>query len=376
MLIMIQKPNFSIAQVGPYPPPYGGVSVHIKRLHQRLKQDKINSQVYCDPNWVDNYKLDIQPRKLIIQKPWSYFSWLFEPGYKVDAKIIHLHYAWCGFAPSVVAMLTKGKKIIITAHNQMEKEDGNGLSLFKRLAGQALVRSSSVYWIAVSERVRSLLSTRGVSAERLCVIPAFLPPDPVGELLPEYPPGIQKFIRAHTPLLSAYGFRLWLDSDGQDVYGFDLCIDLLRALKTEYPHIGLIICVPDVQLHDYYAKLKQRISEYDLVNNVMFITEPLEEAYPLWKASDVYIRPTNTDGDSIAVREALSLEVPVVASDASPRPDGVVLFSCRNLASFLSAVRKVLQESDAIKHMLSKSKLKDNYVDILALYKQVAASRP
>jgi len=43
-------------------------------------------------------------------------------------------------------------------------------------------------------------------------------------------------------------------------------------------------------------------------------------------ASDVFLRPTLEDGDSISVREALALGVPVVASRAGTRPDGALLF--------------------------------------------------
>jgi glycosyltransferase involved in cell wall biosynthesis len=43
-------------------------------------------------------------------------------------------------------------------------------------------------------------------------------------------------------------------------------------------------------------------------------------------ACDVFLRPTLEDGDSISVREALSLGVPVVASRVGARPAGAILF--------------------------------------------------
>ena len=38
------------------------------------------------------------------------------------------------------------------------------------------------------------------------------------------------------------------------------------------------------------------------------------------RLTDVLLKPTNTDGDAISVREALYLGVPVVASDVVERP--------------------------------------------------------
>ena len=38
--------KFKIALIGSYPPPYGGVSVHIQRLHSNLLKNNIQSHVY------------------------------------------------------------------------------------------------------------------------------------------------------------------------------------------------------------------------------------------------------------------------------------------------------------------------------------------
>jgi hypothetical protein len=46
----------------------------------------------------------------------------------------------------------------------------------------------------------------------------------------------------------------------------------------------------------------------------------------LMSACDVFLRPTLEDGDSISVREALALGVPVVASRVGARPAGAILF--------------------------------------------------
>jgi glycosyltransferase involved in cell wall biosynthesis len=62
-------------------------------------------------------------------------------------------------------------------------------------------------------------------------------------------------------------------------------------------------------------------------------------------ASDVFVRPTFTDGDSISVREALSLGIPVIASDCVERPDGVVLFKTGNAGDLSGKLQCALVES-------------------------------
>jgi len=70
---------------------------------------------------------------------------------------------------------------------------------------------------------------------------------------------------------------------------------------------------------------------------------PSRSAPPVISRSDLFLRPTTTDGDAVSVREALELGVPVVASDAVPRPDAVVLYRAGDLADFVAKVREALE---------------------------------
>ena len=52
----------------------------------------------------------------------------------------------------------------------------------------------------------------------------------------------------------------------------------------------------------------------------------------------MFVRATLADGDSTSVREALSLGVPVVASDIGTRPAGAILFPPGDVEEMLSKV--------------------------------------
>jgi hypothetical protein len=62
--------------------------------------------------------------------------------------------------------------------------------------------------------------------------------------------------------------------------------------------------------------------------------------------SDIIVRPTNTDGDSLTIREGLFLNKKVLASDVVKRPEGVVLFKNRDLNDMEEKVEKLIQEKD------------------------------
>lgn len=70
----------------------------------------------------------------------------------------------------------------------------------------------------------------------------------------------------------------------------------------------------------YAADLKDIPAE-----RLTYIGEPTDFVEQL-RRHDIYLRPTATDGMSVAVLESLLEGVPVVASDTVPRPEGVVIY--------------------------------------------------
>jgi len=87
--------------------------------------------------------------------------------------------------------------------------------------------------------------------------------------------------------------------------------------------------------------MKQRISDKQIEENFLFQTKPCQ-MYPIIMKSDLFLRPTNTDGDAVSIREALHFKVPAVASDVCPRPEGTILFKCRDIDDLTSKVKEVL----------------------------------
>jgi len=360
--------DLSVAIVGAYPPPYGGVSVHVKRLHLRLAALNIPSRIYCQPSPAANPK-----RRDVVPAAWKFcwYGWLLEHGWRCDSSIVHFHDGWY-WAPAALAMLLRGKKVVMTFHNQRAGgEMWRSASWLERWASRRLVQHPRVGWVGVSQEVKRQLIEKGVPADRIVVAPAYIPPraDAPASSLPAY---VRGFLGTHSPVLSTYGWKLTIDGRGVDLYGFDHCIELTRSLKADFPKIGLAISLPQVSDADYFRELKARVGAYGLADDVLFITEGLDEVQVLWQASDVYVRATTTDGDAVAVREAMYLRVPVVASDASPRPDGAVLFPARDLAALTAAVREVLTHRAAHVRALESVEIEDNFPPVLKLYRAIA----
>ena len=133
----------------------------------------------------------------------------------------------------------------------------------------------------------------------------------------------------------------WRFHDGVDLYGFDLCIALVDEIRKDQPEAGLLLALAQVGHSTYLAKLQDEIARRGLGEYVHFMTGQ-RELWPLLKKASLLVRPTNTDGDAVSIREALHFGCPVVARDVVGRPEGTVLFASRNLGSLVAATKRVL----------------------------------
>lgn len=331
-----------ITQIGPYPPPYGGVSVHIQRLCHKLRAIGVASDVYCQPEHPGSPALGVHPRPRY-PRLLRRVGWMLDTPRRINADIVHFHELGVR-TPWAMGLLARGQRVLITVHNQeslLSRRWWPLSNLCPTLSTMMITRDRRTRWIAVSERIRAQLIQCGVDPSMIAVIPAYLPPPRDGNAV--LPGAISEFASVHRPLLSVYGTNFVLDARGIDLYGFDMCLDAVARMKPHFSRMGLVLCVPCCGRNSAYRRdLEARASRLNIRENIMFQTEPMPDASPLWDISDVYLRPSTTDGDAIAVREALALGVPVVASDASPRPGDVLLFPSRNLDVFVASIREAL----------------------------------
>ena len=359
--------DFSVALVGPHPPPYGGVSVHVERLHERLEALGISSRVYCQPSSEAKARGE---RVVHARLRFSWYCWVLEHAWRCDAGIVHFYEGW-RWAPAALVVLLRGKKVVMAFHNQrVTGEMWQRTPRLARWATRRLVRHPRAWWVGATQAVKGQLVEMGVDPARITVAPAYLPPRRGATTA--LPAPIRDFVGVHSPVLSTYAWQLSRDAQGVDVYGFDLCVGLVRSLREVFPRIGLVLRMSNVADAAYLDDLQARVAADGTKDHVLFTTAPLEDAQALWGASDVHVRATSTDGDAVAVREALDLRVPVVASDASVRPEGTVLFKTRDQEDLTRAVREVLTHHADHVRALQSVAVVDNFPPLLELYRAIA----
>ena len=359
-----RKDKLQIVLIGPYPPPYGGVSIHIQRLQGLLLTSGIQCVIYDVSPYPKNTK-----GVMNLRRPGSWLHLL-----NSTEEIVHIHNSGANLKkmlPLFALLKFRGKKAIITYHSL--RDNVQHFNWFKRKAMQIIFDIASHYIVANPEIKMKLLSL-GASAETISVIPAFLPPTITQQEIDKIPQEVLDFINSHSPVISAGAFRITF-YEGQDLYGIDMCIELCANLKNSYPQIGFVFCLPNVGDYDYLSKMKREIRDKNIENNFLFITQPLDEVYPIWRKSDIFVRPTVSDGDAVSLREALYLKTPSVASDVVLRPKGTVLFKNRNMEDFVASIKMVWDNYDYYKAKVESIEVENGLNKILKVYSSLANKR-
>jgi len=358
----MQLQECNIALVGTYPPPIGGVSIHVKRLKRALDGRNIPCVVYD----LDSTGTTDEPG---VVPTYSLFVWVIRHLLSGSEHIVHYHgHGWLSRF-MLLALKLRSKHTVFTFHSL--KENAESIHPMKRILAQLVLRYGD-HFIATGPDVKDGLMTLGASSSKISVIPPFLPPQRNDQVSEEIPCSVWSFIDQHHPLITANAHKL-VFHNGEDLYGIDMCVELCDFLRSSYPDIGLIFCLPDVGNQDYLIRIQRRIEELGLAQSFLIVNERIEY-YPILAQCDLLVRPTNTDSYGVSVAEALYLGVPAVASDVCKRPSGTVVFRSRDSEDFRRKVVSTLENS-SLKISLKENPLHDtDYLpDLLNVYSRVLA---
>lgn len=310
-------------QIGVLPPPLGGVSVYLYRLKKLRPQD-----LFIDVrNLAKVKKIQIAmcaKHEIVI--------------HGCDWRMIYLMH---------ISQPVRKTPYSIVLHGQGWLSDfKNSSGLYRKIIRSCLNHADSIQVVG-NHIKQSLLQIMPRLDDKIFVRNAFLPPPLEDEprILETYDEKVHKFIERHRPLIIANAFQLATWGDGIDLYGLDMCIELIHRLKKDYPQVGLLFALAnDKYRPEYYHQMKERIANYGIQENIYFLTNQ-HELWPLFRCGQLMVRPTCTDGFGVSIQEALVLGCKAVASDVCQRPMGTVVFQNRDMNDFECKVRSALAEN-------------------------------
>ncbi len=252
---------------------------------------------------------------------------------------------------------------MITIHGRSITESLHSRHFVCRLLTRWMLRQMDLIIACNPDIRRECLEQARLPPGKVRVIPAFVPPDL--QKVPEPPDYVRRFIDTHEPVLFAVGW-IGIRYRDMDVYGIDMLVTLVERLAEVRRDLGLIICAnggaPDA-IQATVRKCRQRVGD-----RVLLVTPALSDTTRVMQAADLFLRPTNTDGDAVSVREALYVGTPVVASDAVPRPEPCVVFETGDINAFTQAVSTALENLPRLREQTTHAHLSDSAGEIIQAY--------
>lgn len=329
-----RQQQFKVTLVGPLPPPYGGVSIHLMRLHAGLLQRRWQVEIVAAARTPPETTTACV---FVGNSPVKHVRAALRCG----SALAHVHDRISLLsAVSTVALRARGIPTVLTLHGEPRSllTRRQASDVFLRMA----IRSASRV-IAVSDHVAAQVRHH-VLPGRLHVIPAYLPPSPAE--IAHVPAEVAAWLSRtpEAPLLTALVYRILPPlASREDIYGLDSICRLVHDLTDRGYRVRLALLLAQdangAAERAFLVSSLQRLRA-DIGENLGFFVGAY--APPVIARTSVFLRPTLTDGDAVSVREALSFGVPVVASDVAPRPTGTIVFRRGSAEAFLNAVTSAL----------------------------------
>ena len=340
-----------IYNIGVYPPPIGGVSNHIKRLHDYLLERGRESFV------IDCSRTNKQGHRVMLSSPYALAAFLWRP-----RSVLHFHTT--GWKFTVLMFILSFRHVVVfSVHNERFTNQAAKLRGLRRRLLRLVYNRLTV----VTDNPACCRWWRDdLGLKRVVMIPEFIPSDQLSERDSEL---LRPYRDRFDILLGSNAFEIAFHN-GEDLYGLDILVEMLNELSRDR-NVGLLFLLPGRAHEEYLKIIERRVKDYGLQGRFVVVREPLEDATSLWRISDIVIRATNTDGNSLTVYEALYAGTPVIASDCVNRPDGVMLFKNRDVGDLARVVDDTINNLGYHKIRTAALKIENNAGKIDALYSEL-----
>jgi hypothetical protein len=216
----------------------------------------------------------------------------------------------------VIASRLFRTKSILTIHGNLGR-----FSKWKNFLRQLSIRCCDTPILLNESSYRTALKWNKNSIK----LAAFILPADDGELPDNVKQIIAKAKAEGKMVVATNAYKRVFDDSGNEIYGIDFLVNYFKS-KRNY-----LLCIsdPSGQYAETYADTH--------FENIVFISVP-HSFYRLVSISDIMLRDTSTDGDSLSVKEGLSSRKKVIVTDCVDRPDGVILFKYNDSGSLSKAL--------------------------------------
>jgi len=298
--------------VGPYPPPYGGIAMTVFDIQQYLLAHRMCHVEVLD---IGEGRATKNGETLRVTGPWDFIHQVMSfarKGYLIHLETNgHNFKSWISALICSAAGCLNGRKTIIAFGSGNLPAYLLQLNRWMRVVVKAVLGSAGVV-ICRNQNMVEAIQKVSEHHDRIEIVPGFMGLHT--RKLIDVPQNIKTFCDEHTPLIGA---TVTLEPE----YGASLALQAIQRLLPKHPRLGLVL----LGIGPEEAK---KLPEYAAMRSQVFPAGAVEAnvALSIMRQLGLFLRPTYFDGDSLSIREAIALGIPVVASNTGLRPTGVVLF--------------------------------------------------
>ncbi len=343
-----------VLQLGPYPPPHGGVQTNLVAIRRYLRErgivcPAINLTRHRRAETDDVYYPESAAQVVKLVR-------------RLRCDILHLHIGGhvserlLGLA--LVCCSMPGSKTVLTLHSGGYPTSPAGLTARPAtFRGFVFRRFDRI--IAVNEEIARMFRKFGVASEKIRVIAPHAVHAPQADV--KLPEPLASFYAAHDPVIVTV-------SGLEPQYDLALQIGAHAAVRERFPQAGLVIIGAGCD----EAELRELIARQPDAEHILLCGDvPHEATLRAISEGDIFLRTTLYDGDAISVREALHAGVPVIATDNGMRPAGVHLIPMSDAAALVAAVTARL--ADGVERQAQNVEPNDeNVAAVYKLYRELS----
>jgi glycosyltransferase involved in cell wall biosynthesis len=342
-----------VVQLGPYPPPEGGISRNYLAIRDELLKNGHRCSVIAIA------KSSRVAPEANVYHPANPFE-LIKTLRRLDYDVLHLHIG--GEIPARVLGLMAACGVLGRNKNVLTLHSG-GFALENIENAKPFSPVGAVFRlyrkvIGVNPLMLDLFEKYGVAKDKTRLIYPFVLRNPVENV--EIPLHLKEFAEKHSPFLLTVCLL-------EDTYDLFMQIEAMEKVLDKLPNAGLMI----VGSGSLEADLKRVIAEKSYRDRIFLTGDVVHEiTLHLINRADILLRTTKFDGDAIAVREALFLNTPVIATDNKMRPEGVNLIPIQDADALIKAIAITSKRGKPPK--TDKSDNWSNIEAVVRIYEEIA----
>ncbi len=351
-------PRLRVLLLGPYPPPHGGVEMNLVAIRDFL----LRRQIRCEVINLTRHRREEASGVYYPRNAIGVLRLLLN----LKADIIHLHIggevSWRLLVLGFVCSLFPGRKAVLTLHSGGYPSFPAGRAARPMsLRGFCFRRYDAL--IGVNQEIVRMFQRFGVPARKARLILPFALPSEVPDIA--LSPNLQRFFQAHCPVLLTV-------SGLEPEYDVPLQIETLGTFREIHPKAGLVI----IGTGSREEEIRKVIGAKPYGDHILLAGDiPHDAVVRAMSEADVFLRTTLYDGDSIAVREALHLGLPVIATDNGMRPSGVHLIRPGDQTALVEALASYANESSHPDLGPTPQEVDErNLVAVLRLYEELSGA--